>query len=204
MNSGVKYSLLDCPGKFTVRIATFRGRAILQTSATEDQSQPLNSRRAKSSDDALVEAAENAHMLAEELRAHGWEAYEFHDRTESIVTIGSFEQVAQKMPDGSLVAFPAVQRILETFGAAYNTPADPLNNLGNDANVQRRVDQTEQEINQRLLQQQSQAVAGLNPKHVNILRKKGGKLRTERLIPIDIYPQAIEVPKRSISSAYIR
>jgi hypothetical protein len=53
-------------------------------------------------------------------------------------------------------------------------------------------------------QRQGQTVPGLHPKHVNIMRKKGGKLRTERLIPIDINPQPIEVPKRSISSAYVR
>ena len=204
MNSGVKYSLLDCPGNYSVRVATFRGRSVLQTSATDDGPVGGKSRRNKSNDDALVEAAENAHLLTEELRAHNWEAYEFHDRTESIVTIGSFDEVAKKMPDGRLVATPAVHRILETFGAAYDTPADPLNNLGNDATMQRRVDQKEQEFNQRFSQKQGQAVTGLNPKHVNILRKKGGKLRTERLIPIDIYPQAMEVPKRSISSAYVR
>ena len=30
MNSGVEHSLLDCPGKYTVKIATFKGKAILQ------------------------------------------------------------------------------------------------------------------------------------------------------------------------------
>ncbi|MEX2316780.1 MAG: hypothetical protein WD669_06490 [Pirellulales bacterium] len=204
MNDGVKYGLLDCPGKYSVRVGTFRGRTILQTSGIEGLSPAAKSRRAKDNDDALVEAAENAHLLTEELRAHGWEAYEFHDRTESIVTIGSFNEVAQKLPDGRLMATPAVQRIMETFGAAYNTPADPLSDIGNDAGSQRRVDQKEQEVNALIGRQQGQTVPGLNPKHVNILRRKGGKLRTERLIPIDIYPQAIEAPKRSISSAYVR
>jgi hypothetical protein len=201
MNAGVENSLLDCPGRYSVRVATFRGKTILQTSGTNETLPIAKSRRANSGEDALAEAAENAHLLAVELRAHNWEAYEFHDRTESIVTIGSFDEVAQKMPNGSMVATPAVHRILETFGAAYDTPADPLNDLGNDEVNQRRVDQKEQEFSQRL---QGQAIPGLHPKHVNILRRKAGKLRTERLIPIDIYPQAIEVPKRSISSAYVR
>jgi hypothetical protein len=203
MNEGVKHSLLDCPGKYTVRVGTFRGKVILQTSGTDGLSAASKSRRVKDNDDALVEAAENAHLLTEELRSHGWEAYEFHDRTESIVTIGSFNEVVQKLPDGRAMAVPGVQRILETFGAAYDTPADPLNDIGNDESSRRRVDQKEQEVN-ALISRQGQIVPGLNPKHVNILRRKAGKLRTERLIPIDIYPQAIEAPKRSISSAYVR
>jgi hypothetical protein len=203
MNEGVEHSLLDCPGKFSVRVATFRGRSILQTSAKSEETAFGSSKRSRG-DDALAEAAENAHLLTEELRAKGWEAYEYHDRTESIVTIGSFAEVAQAMPDGRQVPMPAVQRILETFGAAYDTPADPLNSLGNDPLMQRRVDMKEHEFAQRLGQQQAQFVSGLNPKHVKILRKKGGKLRTERVIPIDIHPQAIEVPQRFLSSAYAR
>jgi hypothetical protein len=202
MNEGVGHSLLDCPGKFSVRVATFRGRSILQTSAKSEEAFALS--KHDKGDDALAEAAENAHLLTEELRAKGWEAYEFHDRLESIVTIGSFAEVAQRMPDGRLVPQSAVQRILETFGAAYDTPADPLNDLGNDPTMQRRVDLKENEFAQRLGQQQAQLVSGLNPKHVKILRRKGGKLRTERVIPLDIYPQAIEVPQRSLSSAYAR
>jgi hypothetical protein len=204
MNEGVKYSLLNCSGKYTVRVGTFRGRAILQTSATDSLPSASKSRRKKDNDEALIEAAENANLLTEELRAKGWEAYEFHDRTESIVTIGSFNEVVHRLPDGRAVALPAVQRILETFGAAYDTPADPLSNIGNDEISQRRVDQKEQEFSALLRQHQGQPQEGLHPKHVNILRRKGGKLRTERLIPFDINPEAIEVPKRSISSAYVR
>ncbi len=200
MNEGVKFSLLDCPGKYTVRVGTFRGHTILQTSGM----QTLSASSRRDSDEALVEAAENAHLLAEELRAHGWEAYEFHDRTESIVTVGSFNDVAQRAADGRAVPLPAVQRIIETFGAAYNTPADPLNDVGNDAASQRRVEQKEREVSSLLNQNRGAMVQGLNPKHVNILRRKGGKLRTERLIPIDITPEVIEAPKRSVSSAYVR
>ena len=37
MNAGVEHSLLECPGKFTIQVATFRGKTILQTSAKDDQ-----------------------------------------------------------------------------------------------------------------------------------------------------------------------
>lgn len=203
MNDGVKHSLLDCPGRYTIRVATFRGKTILQASAKDDHSaKSFFSRRNIDDDNPLVEAAENAHLLTEELRAHGWEAYEFHDRTESIVAIGSFAQVAQQLPDGRVLALPAVERIMRTFGAAYDTPADPLSGIGNDAINQRLVEQQEQQVKLQISSQQGQIVPGLNPKHVKILNGRGKNARVERIIPMDPTPQAIEVPKRSISSAY--
>jgi hypothetical protein len=50
--------------------------------------------------------------------------------------------------------------------------------------------------------QQAQIVPGMNPKHVKILKGRGRNLKVERIIPLDIYPKAVEVPKRSVSSAY--
>jgi hypothetical protein len=206
MNQGVEHSLLDCPGRYSVKVATFRGKTILQTSApsaddTKSKGRFWN-RRKKDDHNPLIEAAENAHLLTTELRAHGYEAYEFHDRNESIVTIGSFAQAGQKLADGCVVPIPAMQRIIETFGAAYDTPPDPLSGIGNDPGTQRRVEQEEQQFNMRLNGQQSPVVPGMNPKHVKILRGSGKRKKLERIIPIDVYPQAIEVPKRSISSAY--
>lgn len=203
MNDGVEHSLLNCPGKYTIRVATFRGKTILQASASEEPtSKSFWNRRKADDDNPLIEAAENAHLLTEELRSHGYEAFEFHDRTESIVTIGSFDQVAQQLPDGRVLTTPAVEKIVKTFGAAYDTPADPLSNIGNDATNQRLVDQQEQQVKMQLSGQQGQVVPGMNPKHVKILKGSGKRVRVERIIPMDIYPQAMEAPKRSISSAY--
>src|SRR5258705_1339095 len=36
MNEGVEHGLLDCPGRQTIQVATFRGKTILQTSANDD------------------------------------------------------------------------------------------------------------------------------------------------------------------------
>jgi len=200
MNKGVEYSLLDCPGRYTVQVATFRGRSLLQTdnakSETEKDSFGWWGKRMS---DPLVEAAENAHLLAAKLREHGWEAYEFHNRTESIVTIGSFDQVAQRLPDGRMAPTPEVQRIIQTFGAAYDTPADPLGKAGSDAATKRRVEELKQRFNQALTSQQSGQIAlGLNPKHVTLMRGR----KVGRVIPFDVYPHTIEVPRRSISGAY--
>jgi hypothetical protein len=204
MNEGVEHSLLDCPGSYSIRVATFQGKSVLQTSAKEEEAMTKSfwGRRKKQDDNPLIEAAENAHLLTQELRTHGWEAYEFHDRNESIVTIGSFAQVAQKLPDGRVLAAPNVERIIKTFGAAYDTPADPLSGIGNDPTNQQLVQQQEQQVKMQLSGQQGQLVPGMNPKHVKILKGSGKRMRVARIIPIDIYPQAIEVPKRSVSSAY--
>jgi hypothetical protein len=198
MNRGVDNSLLDCPGRYTVQVATFRGKSVLQSG----DSQPKETGGVgwlwgKEKSEPLVEAAENAHLLAEELRKNGYEAYEFHDRTESIVAIGSFDQVAERLANGQLTPTPEVQKIIVTFGAAYDTPADPL--TGDDVRRQRQAAELKQQFTQMLNSHDGQVAAGMNPKHVKIMRGK----QVERIIPIDIYPHAIEVPKRSVSGAYV-
>lgn len=200
MNRGVEHSLLDCPGPYTVQVATFRGNTVLETNAESNESSGFGWPGKKKDHSPLVEAAENAHLLTQELRDHGWEAYEFHNRTESLVTIGSFDRVAQRMADGRVVPAPQVQRILETFGAMYDTPADPLTDIGNDAATQRRVDQRERQFAQSFVNQLGPVTPGLHPKHVKIFKGR----RVERIIPMDITPHAIEVPQRSVSGAYAR
>jgi hypothetical protein len=172
----------------------------LQTSGQTDEPDGFELPWKKRGQNPLVEAAENAHLLTEELRAHGWDAYEFHDRTESTVTIGSFDQVGQRTPDGRVTPAPKVQKILETFGATYDTPADPLSGIGNDRDTQRRVDEREQQFAQTFASQVGQVTPGMHPKHVKIIKGR----RVERIIPIDITPHAIEVPRRSVSGDYAR
>jgi hypothetical protein len=203
MNEGVEHSLLDCPGRQTIQVATFRGKTILQTSAQEEPaSKSLWGRKKHDDRNPLVEAAENAHLLTKALRDHGWEAYEFHDRTESIVTIGSFAEVTQQLPNGQVVVIPQVQKIIQTFDAGFDTPADPLSGIGNDAVTRQRVEQEEQQVSMQLSGKQAQVVSGLNPKHVKITHGHGKSLRVDRINPNDVHPQAIDVPKRSVSSAY--
>jgi hypothetical protein len=202
MNSGVEHSLLECPGRQTIKVATFRGKSILQTSGQEETSKSFWGRRKDDGDNPLVEAAENAHLLTNELRANGWEAYEFHDRTESIVTIGSFEQVAERLPDGRVVVAPEAHKIVQTFDASYDTPADPISGIGNDSTTQQLVKQREQQINLSLAAKQTQVMPGMNPKHVKIFTGTGKRRKLERIIPMDVHPEAIDVPKQSISGAY--
>jgi hypothetical protein len=199
MNAGVENSLLNCQGKYTVQVATFRGKSVLQSGkAQPKETGGLGWMWGKSKENPLVEAAENAHLLTEALRKKGYDAYEFHDRMESIVTIGAFEQVGQRTQNGQLSPSPEVQRIIQTFGAAYDTPADPL--TGDDIRKQKRAQELTQQVTQALQSHDAQVAKGMNPKHVKIMNGR----KVARIIPIDIYPHAIEVPRKSVSSAYAR
>jgi hypothetical protein len=65
----------------------------------------------------LEDAAKNAHTLTEALRKKDYEAYEFHDRNSSIVTVGSFDTVGTPRSDGKIEINPGVHTIMRTFGA---------------------------------------------------------------------------------------
>lgn len=121
MNQGVEFSLLDCPAQFSVRVATFRGKdtMILKEIDTLNKKDQVT--------DDLAKAAEKAHVLTTALRQLGYEAYEFHDRHESIVTVGSFDSVGDPRPDGKTEINPAVNEILNKF------KAKPVKNLPNIA-----------------------------------------------------------------------
>ncbi len=110
MNKDVEHSLLKCPGVYTVRIATFRGRVEI------DQQKISEIQRGGKFPSRLEQAAVDAHRVVEVLRARGVEAYEFHDRYESIVTIGSFNSVGDPRADGKTEINPAVHRIMKSYG----------------------------------------------------------------------------------------
>lgn len=112
MNAGVKHSLLDCPKKYSVRVATFRGNVII------DQKEIAKIEGAgKKMESQLVDAAEKAHRLTMLLREKGVEAFEFHDRHESIVCIGSFDSVGSPRADGKTEINPQILKIMEVYGA---------------------------------------------------------------------------------------
>ncbi|MCA9262768.1 MAG: hypothetical protein KDA60_02925 [Planctomycetales bacterium] len=109
MNEGVTHSLLDCPGKFTVRIASFRGTDVI------DQRKIRQIEETGQFKSKLHEAADKAHRLTELLRARGEEAYEFHDRHESIVTVGHFDTLGSPRGDGKIEINPAVHSAIQRF-----------------------------------------------------------------------------------------
>jgi hypothetical protein len=89
LNSGVEYSLLQNKGKYTVIVATFQGKGQLEY-AGEKKMLKVST--------ALDDAAESAWELCTALRHakvlgydEEFEAYVYHDRHSSIVTVGSFD-----------------------------------------------------------------------------------------------------------------
>ncbi len=114
MNKGVKHGLLDCPGKYTVQVAHFTGRITIEQ---DEIKKVKNGARIK--DSLLAKAAEKAHRLTESLRMKGYEAYEFHDRHASIVTVGSFQSVGTPSAHlaGRTEINPDVHTIMKTFAA---------------------------------------------------------------------------------------
>lgn len=137
MNADVTHSLLDCPGRYTVRVATFTGAGTFNTgsgqveSEAEDRSRVDVNRfldvlkgsgwkdpqlRGVEEESRLVEAADKAHRLTEALRRSGWPAWEFHDRDSSIVCVGSIDQIALPGPGGRQVPHPEVARIVAALG----------------------------------------------------------------------------------------
>lgn len=111
-NKGVKYSLLDNPGKYTVRVASFRGQVVIdQKKIHQIENNQLDTEGRIDSTDEKAEA------LARILRKkHNIEAWVYHDHHESIVTVGSFDQIGNKLPDGTIDLLPEVARYIEMFG----------------------------------------------------------------------------------------
>jgi hypothetical protein len=110
INQDLEFSLLNCPGAYTVRVATFRG---------VDTMKPAEFERLTSEQKGMSKidlAAMKASAMCAALRARGIEAYEFHDRTESMVTIGSFKEYGSPRADGKTEINPAMHRIMQEFG----------------------------------------------------------------------------------------
>lgn len=110
MNSDVTNSLLDCPSRYSVRVATFTGAGTFDQRAIENGGKEVEFQG------RLVEAAEKAHRLTETLRRNGWQAWEFHDRDSSMVCVGSIDQLAVPQANGTTATHPEIVRIVRELG----------------------------------------------------------------------------------------
>lgn len=120
MNKHVTHSLLKCPGKYTVQVATFKGNVFIEPAQIREieAGKPIESKLAK--------AAQLANELTEALRLKGYDAYEFHDRYSSSVTVGSFNATGTPRADGKIDIDLRIRKIIETFGARpLGGPAPP-------------------------------------------------------------------------------
>ena len=135
MNADVDHGLLDCPGRYTVRVATFTGSGTFASGEEPapaaggsfvDMNRFLDALKGSGWRDPqvrgieresrLVEAADNAHRLTEALRRAGWQAWEFHDRDSSIVCVGSIDQLAVPSAAGRPEPHPEIARIVAGLG----------------------------------------------------------------------------------------
>lgn len=180
MNRDVKYSLLDNPGKYTVKVATFRGAGYFtekEIAAAEEDGRA--GRR-------LAEAERNANLLTIALRDRGVEAYEFHDRDESIVTVGSFKQLGRPQADGSVDYASGIKQLFIQFSA------------------ERKALRPEAKA---LLAKMGQGgmLSNIQPKTLLTLfpqERRTGALQPADIIPFDVTPAVIEVPQRSLAKDY--
>ena len=93
------YTLLRNPRRYTVQIATFTGHTLYQKGA--EATDKFSSGNSKKSELEMGEQA--AVVLCKALRERGVEAYEFHDRYASIVTVGGFDQHSRQLANGTTV-----------------------------------------------------------------------------------------------------
>ncbi|MDR2644098.1 MAG: hypothetical protein LBC74_15055 [Planctomycetaceae bacterium] len=90
LNEGREFSLLSCPRKYTVQIATFTGRTVFRgdTNINFYQNRNLTANQKRTQ---LELAEASAEKLCRILRKKGFEAYQYHDQFSSIVTVGGFD-----------------------------------------------------------------------------------------------------------------
>ncbi|MDD3588187.1 MAG: hypothetical protein PHQ75_13470 [Thermoguttaceae bacterium] len=105
INSDSSYNLLNNKKMYTLRVATFTGDAAFQKATDADKN--LISR--------LEMAGIKADALCRALRKKGVEAWEFHDRDSSFVTIGSFDNYGQIRPDGRTEIDPKINELIEKY-----------------------------------------------------------------------------------------
>ncbi len=105
LNHGERYSLLGCKGDFTLVIASFSGKA----KTTGHDQQPGDDFL---KDNDLDNAAQEARDLAVALRQHEKvDAFVWHDRKASLVTVGSFDSQDDPGIAGMRQRFGALQRV---------------------------------------------------------------------------------------------
>ncbi len=110
-NSHYEYSLLDNPGKYTVVVASFYGNSVTQVAGRKG----ANSHKKLGTGFGLEVAADKAWQVMRTLREReNIEAYIFHDRKKSIVTVGSFNSKDD----------PRIRQISQKFSAKWKQ--DPV------------------------------------------------------------------------------
>ncbi|OUT54016.1 MAG: hypothetical protein CBB71_23485 [Rhodopirellula sp. TMED11] len=118
LNEDVDYSLLDAPGNFTVVVRTFSGCSTIEGASNHDKFAPNATR--------MEIMALMADKMTKALRKKGVEAYQYHDREKSIVTVGTFEQLGESLPDNGFRYAPQIRKLMTDY-SALNSPYRHIN-----------------------------------------------------------------------------
>jgi len=119
INAKSYHSLLECPGKYTIQIATFTGTVEYVQEGNNPRGMAMDKKQSLSD---MEKGAIAAARLAKALRDKGYEAYEFHDYHASMVTVGSFDEIGNELPNGLTELRPEIANLMNQFKAK---PADP-------------------------------------------------------------------------------
>ena len=126
LNRKFKHSLLENPGQYSVRVATFGGDSTFETDeiAQKEQEHTWRLKNGKSVEESkLALALAKAHRLTVELRKLNIPAYEFHDRNESYVCVGEFNWLKKQSATGEETQNPNMVEAIEMFkGQVENFP----------------------------------------------------------------------------------
>ena len=109
LNEDKPYSLLECSGKYTVVVCTFEGLGTIVDGRKEKNFEPSMKR--------LDKFAADAGKVVAKLRKDGDEAYQYHDRHRSLVTVGSFETLGRPLPNGGFEYAPEILRTMKKYSA---------------------------------------------------------------------------------------
>jgi hypothetical protein len=121
LNSEESLSVYRCRKPWTLVVATYQGPAVV---AQDRDTKSMWDRVFGGHNDRLGAAAQNAHNLAEALRKLNYEAYVFHTRYRSVVTVGGFdsrndpgmqtmhEMLMTRLQKDPRVAMPFLQQVM--------------------------------------------------------------------------------------------
>jgi hypothetical protein len=103
LNSGVDHSLLSNPGKYSLVVASFYGKSQVKPTRFAEFEKKL------AGSVNLDQAGMDAWQLCQAMRQQKLEAWVYHDRFRSIVTVGSFDSPSD----------PRIEKHRKAFSAKY-------------------------------------------------------------------------------------
>jgi hypothetical protein len=124
LNSGIDYPLVGLKRKYTLKVATFTGKSVVPVGNSKFNGNEAGFERTLKDGGPynLARAGEDATQLTYALRQGGqnaremlgrdrFEAYVYHDKFQSIVTVGGFDSESE----------PEINRLAEIFKAKYQS-----------------------------------------------------------------------------------